>query len=211
MGYSIGQKAKLEGMTFVMTGGRSGEIRRLSEDGPSLERLASWLMEQPEVSHVFSRGRNAVEGVIAGTLAFEAVDLHHSRQPDLAFVLKATNDIDVHGLSGLGLMTPGDVPLGGGMHGGLHPGELNTVLIVAVGASDDGAGVVSDRPAGIIDIAPTVLDLLGLPALETMRGTSLARPAGDAARRHVFVAEKGGFAQSVSVVEQDGRRFILNG
>lgn len=210
MGYSIGQKAKLEDMAFVMTGGRSGEVRSLSDDGPSLERLASWLMEQPEVSHVFSRGRNAVEGVIDGTLAFETVDLHHSRQPDLAFVLKATNDIDVHGLNGLGLMTPGDVPLGGGMHGGLHPAELNTVLIVAVGASD-GAGGVSDRPAGIIDIAPTVLDLLGLPALETMRGTSLARSTGDAAQRNLFVAEKGRFAQTVSVIEQDGRRFILNG
>ncbi len=210
-GYAIGQKARLEDMSFVMTGGRSGEIRSLSDDEASVTRLAAWLMEQPEVSHVFSRGSNGVEGVIPGTLAFDVVDLHHARQPDLAFALRATNDLDLHGLAGLGLMTPGDVPLGGGMHGGLHTGELNTLLIVSAGPGDDGAGVVSDRPAGVIDIAPTVLDLLGLPALETMRGTSLVRAAEDAPQRHVFVAESNGFAQTVSVVEQDGRRFILNG
>ncbi|MHB2169544.1 alkaline phosphatase family protein [Alsobacter sp. R-9] len=208
-GFRIGQKDRLDGMAHVMTGGRQGEIRSLAGDAAAVEKLARWLMEQPEVSHVFSPAANEIEGIVPGTFAFDVVDAHHPRQPDLGYVLRATNGPDQHGLPGVGAMTPGDVPVGGGMHGGLHANELNTVLVVS--HPELAAGLVSDRPCGLIDIAPTILDLLGLPAVSTMRGTSLMTPPRDEANRSTFFVEHRDFTQSVAVVEQDGRRFIVNG
>lgn len=209
-GFAIGQKDRLAGNEFVMTGGRNGEVRLLNADPDRLEAIAAWLMAQPEVSHVFSHGRDAVQGTVPGTFAFEVVDNHHPRQPDLAFVLKAEDKEDAYGLPGEGLMTPGDVPLGGGMHGGLHRGELNTVLVVGVQGLD-ARGVITERPAGLIDIGPTVLDLLGVPAASTMTGVSLARPARSEPVYRTLFAERPGFVQSIEVVDHDGRRFIVRG
>lgn len=209
-GFAVGQKDRLAGNEFVMTGGRNGEVRLLNADPDRLEAIAAWLMEQPEISHVFSRARNDVQGTVVGTFAFDVVDNHHPRQPDLAFVLRALDQEDAYGLPGKGLMTPGDVPLGGGMHGGLHRGELNTVLVLGVPDLDD-HGVVTRRPAGLVDIGPTVLDLLGVPSAPTMTGTSLARPARSEPVVQTLFAERPGFMQSIEVVDHDGRRFIVRG
>ncbi|MFO1146873.1 MAG: alkaline phosphatase family protein [Alsobacter sp.] len=210
-GFAIAEKEVPEGGAIVMTGGRHGEVRLLDPAPGDLGRIAAWLMERPEISHLFSRAQaNGVDGIVPGTLAFDLVDNDHERQPDLGFVLRASDAVDADGLPGMGLMTPGDVPLGGGMHGGLHPGELNTVLVVsAPGAVAQGA--VSARMAGLFDIGPTILDLVGAPRAASMRGTSLAREArGDAAiLRHG--ASAGRFSQEVQLVEQDGRRYILRG
>lgn len=207
-GFFLEEKDGLSGASFAMTGGRSGEIRSL--DGADAGKVARWLMEHPAVGHVFSRGRNEVEGVIPGTLAFETVSADHARQPDLAFVLRAQDSFDSRGLSGLGLMTVCDVPLGGGMHGGLHEKELNTLLVVAA-PGRGAAPTVSNKPAGIIDIAPTVLGLLGLTSPATMQGRNLlAVPEQEPVLRRFSAGERG-FEQTVDVVEHGGRRFILGG
>ncbi|MBA4270229.1 MAG: hypothetical protein C0447_12530, partial [Methylobacterium sp.] len=119
-------------------------------------------------------------------------------------------EADPYGLPGLGAMTPGDVPLGGGMHGGINPHELNTVLILARGDGEE-SGAISQEPAGIIDIAPTVLGLLGVAPAPTMVGRNLARPAHSEAQIQRHAAGTGAFSQTVEIVEQDGRRFILGG
>lgn len=165
-------------------------------------------MQQPAIGHVFSRDRNGVEGEVAGTLSLALMGAGHAeRQPELMFILKSSLDADQYGLPGLGAMTPGDVPLGGGMHGGINPHELNTVLIL--GGND--AETISQEPAGIIDIGPTVLGLLGLAPAASMVGRNLAQPASDEARVARHSAGTGAFAQHLDVVEQDGRRFILGG
>lgn len=209
-GFPIALKDGFADSTFVATGGISGEIRLLQGERDNLARIAHWLMEQPEIGHVFARGRNGVDGEIEGTLAFDLVGKAHARQADLMFVLKSDLSQDRYGLPGLGLMTPGDVPVGGGMHGGLNPHELNTVLVLGLGAEDQ-PGHVATSPAGIIDIAPTILDLLGLPKAATMQGRSLAGAAGEDARKARFSAGRNGFVQHVDIIEQDGRRFILGG
>jgi phosphonoacetate hydrolase len=209
-GFAIALKDSFADATFVATGGISGEIRLLRGERDNLARIAHWLMDQPEIGHVFARGRNEVEGEIEGTLALGLVGKGHARQADLMFVLKSDRSQDRYGLPGLGLMTPGDVPVGGGMHGGLNPHELNTVLVLGLGAEDEPGSILS-MPAGIIDIAPTILDLLGLPKAPSMQGRSLARDAREETQKQRYSAGKNGFIQHVDLVEQDGRRFILGG
>ena len=214
-GFGLSCAKEIGDAALTATGGISGEIRlRDGADRATLTRLATWLMEQPAIGHVFSRARNEVEGQVDGTLSLGLIGAGHERQPELMFILKSALNDDQYGLPGLGAMTPGDVPLGGGMHGGINPHELNTVLIVADGEGKEagqGAGIVSQEPAGIIDITPTVLGLLGLAPAATMVGRNLARPAGEEARISRHSAGIGGFTQRVDIVEQDGRRFILGG
>lgn len=209
--FDIGTAKEIGDTALIATGGISGEIRLRDGDGAATARIAQWLMEQPSVGHVFSRAANEVEGHIAGTLSLRLMGNGHAeRQPDLMFILRSERGADQYGLPGLGAMTPGDVPLGGGMHGGINPHELNTVLIVADGEGRD-AGTVSQEPAGIIDITPTVLGLLGLAPAATMVGRNLMRPAREEARISRHSAGADGFVQHVDIVEQDGRRFILGG
>ncbi|CAN7421018.1 alkaline phosphatase family protein [Phyllobacterium sp. LjRoot231] len=209
-GFDIGTRDELDGAAFVATGGLSGEIRLLHGDRTKLDHLAAWLVEQPEVGHLFSPGRNEIEGHIEGTLSLGLMGNGHDRQPDLMFILRSDLTPDQFGLPGLGIMTPGDVPLGGGMHGGINPHELNTVLIVGTETSE-GRGQHSAAPAGIIDVTPTVLGLLGLPQSATMRGRNLIHAPREEARVKRHSTGFGAFTQHVDIVEQDGRSFILGG
>jgi phosphonoacetate hydrolase len=72
---------------------------------------------------------------------------------------------------------------------------------------------LSDAAAGIIDIAPTVLDLLGCKAPASMRGISLIS-AG--AREQVVVPDvfetgSGAFRQMFSVVRRGHHAFPIHG
>ena len=210
VGFSIGLDASLHGKALVATQGSSGEIRLLSGDLSDLEKIAFWLLDHPDVSHVLSRDKNGVDGIVKGTLSLSAVGQGHARSPDLMYILRSDVSTDRYGLPGVGLLMPGDVAPGGGYHGGINPHELNTVLI----ASHEGsfaAGGINDRPTGIIDIGPTLLDLLGVPKATSMMGASLAHPAqADPAINHL-VARRGTFLQEIVCAEQDGRHYILHG
>ncbi len=58
------------------------------------------------------------------------------------------------------------------MHGGLHPHEMANVLIV--GGAGARAGRCSPLPAGTVDVAPTILTLLGVDGADAMAGRVLA-------------------------------------
>ena len=61
-------------------------------------------------------------------------------------------------------------------HGTLGPRDQRTVLVLA------GAGIrpgAPDLPAGVVDLAPTVLALLGLPPLPDADGRPLAESFAD--------------------------------
>ena len=117
-GFSLSATKEIGEAALTATGGISGEIRlRDPADRATLARIAAWLMEQPAIGHVLSADRNGVEGQVEGTLSLGLMGAGHARQPELMFILKSGLEADPYGLPGLGAMTPGDVPLGGGMHG----------------------------------------------------------------------------------------------
>ena len=96
-------------------------------------------------------------------------------------------------------------PAGGGCHGGLSPFETRNVLAIA-GARVSPA--VSDAAVGNIDIAPTVLDLLGLPGGDQMDGRSLLGDLGRPEVRVIRSEDADGFRTCLSVRESDGRRYL---
>lgn len=112
--------------------------------------LAQWLARQPWCDAVFARGSGLADLGIDGPGA-----------PDLVFTLGASEAADAHGSPGTCLFDA-DLPVGGGIHGGLHPRELANVLVMSGGPFR--RGVICEAPAGLIDVAPTIADLLGLDA-----------------------------------------------
>ncbi|MCJ2094541.1 alkaline phosphatase family protein [Methylobacterium sp. J-072] len=204
-----GVERTLDGARFVMTGGNMGEIRILEGGAARRDAIARWLMAQSFTGMVFTRGGDGIAGEVPGTFSLSLVDLDHARAPDLVFVLRSDDGPDPFGNPGLGLMTECDVPVGGGMHGGLNRYELNTTLILR-GAGLP-AGVIDRRPSGIIDIAPTVLATLGLPPAATMTGRSLLDPAAESEAPRIYETGLGCFRQRLASAERNGSRILLHG
>jgi hypothetical protein len=181
-----------------------GAIRILDGGEHRRDRVAKWLMEHPAIGMLFSPGRNEVEGEVPGTFAFDLVGLGQPRRPALVYVLKSSEEADPYGPPGFEIVM-GGIPQGGGMHGGLNRCELTTVLMVRSSAFE--AGRVDTHPCAIVDIAPTMLDLLGIQWPLTMTGRSLVRQRRPPPVRRLSAAHSA-FHQCVQIAGE-GRTGIL--
>ena len=199
----------LDGASFAMTDGNMGEIRILEGGTARRDAIARWLMEQDFIGMVFSTGRNEIEGEIPGSFALSLVDLDHARAPELVYVLRSDDRLDTFGNPGLGIVTSGDVPVGGGMHGGLNRHELNSVLIAR--GSGFAAGAIDRRACGIIDIAPTALAALGVAAPASMIGHSLLLADTALGAPLVYEAGARAFRQRLVVAEREHSRILMEG
>jgi arylsulfatase A-like enzyme len=164
----------LEGAAITYTGGNMGEIRILEGGAARRDAVAAYLADHPAVGALYAPDRDGVHGVVPGSLSLRLVGLDHARQPDLVYILRSQETADPFGFPGQCHISGSDIPVGGGMHGGLNRFELNTTLIVS--APNLAAGIIDRRPAGIIDIAPTLLDLLDVAPRTPMDGASLCAP-----------------------------------
>jgi arylsulfatase A-like enzyme len=193
----------------AITGGNMGEIRVLDGDLDRRDAIARWLMTRDEIGMVFTASNDPVRGALESTFSTSLVKLDHARGPDLLYILRSSTDADAYGLPGVCLITNGDVPLGGGMHGGLNRHELNTVLILGGAAAGGKVGVKSDI-CGLIDIGPTILDLLGVTPAPTMRGQSLL---AEREKERVTTHEtgSGAFRQRLTVAERGDHLFPVHG
>ena len=105
-----------------------------------------------------------------GTLKHADLCWDHPRTPDIGLVLKSHDSKNEYGMVGYTLQNS-DYPVNGGLHGGLHPIELNNWL--AVGGNAFKIKYVSSLPAGIVDVFPTTLTLLGLSVPAYIQGRTL--------------------------------------
>jgi phosphonoacetate hydrolase len=135
--------------TFVYASARAARMEK---------ELIRWLKDQPWFGAAFARDGTA------GTATIESLGLGHQSQPDLIFTLRHSDGVDALGIPGTGCYDA-DLLIGAGVHGGLHPRELANVLILSGSAIR--SGVTISGPAGLLDLAPTILALLGLQTGET--------------------------------------------
>lgn len=134
-------------------------IRR--RDNGLARAVVDWLAEQPWCGALFSNGPDETAGAIAGTHNRALLGLDSNRTADLLFTLAHDDAPGDGGWPGGGLHDS-NLPPSGGNHGGLHPREMNNMLLAAGAAFR--TGFASPCSAGIVDVMPTVLHLLGLPA-----------------------------------------------
>lgn len=192
-----------ENTDILMTGGNMGELRPTSPDPGLLADLGRWLMGRDEIGMVF-----ADPDLVTGALPRSAVHQFHARSAELLFVMRSDRTPGPGGIPGIGVYT-GGVPLGGGMHGGLNPYEMKTVLSFSVPGGR--RKVVDDTPASLIDIAPTVLNLLGMTIKCDGRVLPVLEPENEAAEVETLVAGAGGFQQQLVRANIAGRDYLIEG
>ena len=132
-----------------------------------VDRLATWLAEQPWAGALV--GRHPDAGAL-GLLPGDAAGVAGLRAPDIAMSLQWDSEPGANGFAGRSYAT-GGVP-GQGTHGSGSPHDLRSVLIAA--GPSFRRGVASDLPSGAVDLAPTVLALLGLATEAPFDGRVLA-------------------------------------
>jgi arylsulfatase A-like enzyme len=136
----------------------SGSIHVRNHDPQLTRKIVAWMQEQPWCGPLFTRGKNAIEGVVPGTLARSLVLNEHPRAGDIVYVMRADEEQDEHGITG-GCYDDSGLALGGGTHGGLSRHELRNVCVACGPAFHEGKE--SSMASGTVDLLPTILHLLG--------------------------------------------------
>lgn len=178
--------------------GNSGGITIPGGDARRVAEVAEWLTRQDWIGSVFTAdSADMPQGALPRSLLLA----DHPRAAPVLFTLRTSPDASQHGLPGSTLYD-GNLPVGGGTHGGLSAVELHTVLLLA--GAPIHAGRLSDWPAGLPDIAPTVLALLGLEGGAAMDGRVLAEALHDGAdpalppASETWEAAEGAYAQRLT-------------
>jgi hypothetical protein len=152
---------------------------------------------------------------VAGTFALELIHAADTeRGPDLVVTFPWTSAANGHGVPGTDLAcVSGGATLHASDHGSMSPWNVRNTLI-AWGAGLK-RGVSVGAPAGNVDVAPTVLALLGLDQPDGLDGRVLAEAlAGGpdarqvAVERQVQTAEAGAYRAVLQVSVVEGRRYV---
>ncbi len=172
-GFPPGEEAG--GVTVAPNGG-SALFYVHRSDAATANRLAVWLMSQTWCGAVAaSDAVGTIEGVLPASLA----GIEGQRAPDIAMSFRGDSRVNAAGYAGYVYSSGGAPELG--QHGSMSRHEMRNVLF-AKGSSFK-RGVRVESPSGNIDLAPTILRLLGIGGGEAMDGRVLheALAGGEAA------------------------------
>lgn len=180
-------------------------------DPVTVERLAIWLSKQSWCGAMLAAER---VGVVPGTLPASIGNIDGRRSPDLTMSFAWSSAPNDAGFPGQTVSSGGQV--GVGTHGGMSRHELRNTLI-ARGPSFLRSTVI-DTPTGNIDVAPTILHILGLPGGEDMGGRVLHEAldgGGDLSESEcssvTHAAELGDYRQEVTVTTVRGSEYLDEG
>ncbi len=180
-------------------------------DPATVERLATWLAGQPWCGAMLAAER---VGIVPGTLPASVGNIDGRRSPDLTMSFAWSSAPNDAGFPGQTVSSGGPVRVG--THGGMSRHELRNTLI-ARGPSFLRSTVI-DTPTGNIDIAPTILHILGLPGGDDMDGRVLHEAldsGGDVSeiecRSVTHAAELGDYRQEVIVTTVRGSDYLDEG
>ena len=190
---------------IALTRGSMGELRSLDGDPGLCAAACDWLMNRADIGLIFARD-DLVES-LPGTLPQSLVMHGHTRDPEIYFLMRASDEPDKWGLPGQCAFIA-EVELGGGIHGGLNRYELATTLIVQ---TPDGRRGTDASPVGLVDIAPTIARLLGIPMSAAGVPLPLFEPRAAPHEIEVTRASHAGYSQELRRNLIDGRAYIDHG
>ncbi len=145
-------------------------------------------------------------------LPLNAIGVDGDLAPDILFSHDWSDAPNAHGYAGSAWSGP---TAKAATHGSISPWDVRNSL-VAAGPSFK-RGLVSDLPAGNIDIAPTLTHTLGLPAPDDLDGRILAEaleggpePSAVTVERSTLSAalDSGRFSQSVQLSKVGRTRYV---
>jgi arylsulfatase A-like enzyme len=152
------------GDVMVVGVGGSVLLYVINREEAVVRRLVDFLQTTDWAGVIFSQ--LPVEGTFPfGSVGYQATN----DAPDLIVSLRWSAETNTYGAPGL--MTTMDGTSGKGSHASLSRFDMNNTL-VAYGP-DFKRGFIDDMPSGNVDVAPTILWLLGVKAPATMDGRVL--------------------------------------
>ena len=145
--------------------GGSAMFYVVDRDEAVIRRLVEFLQTTDFAGVVFSRKP------LEGTFPLESVGYSGANKtaPDVIVSLRWTADRNDYGAPGF--VTSSGGTRGKGTHGSLSRYDMNNTLVAA--GPDIKKGLLNDVPSGNIDLAPTVLWLLGVEPVNPMDGRVL--------------------------------------
>lgn len=137
---------------------------RGAPDVSRLNAIVAALQQRSEVGAIFTRPgpKGGSEGIVPGTLSFDVARWNHRRSGDILVSANWTDAVNKAGYKG----TTAQGGVAG--HGTSSLYDIHNTLIAS--GPDFRERTVSTIPTGNVDLAPTLLHLLGLPAAPTMTG-----------------------------------------
>lgn len=158
--------------------GATGSIHVRHRDAALTHKVTQWLQEQPWCGAIFTAGKNAVEGIVPGTLAQALVCNDHPRTGDIVYTMRTDEERDAYGVVGRGY-DDSNIEVGMGTHGGLSSHELRNICVAYGPAFRQ--HTASTLASGTIDLMPTLLHLLHYPIPATAQGRVLGEILAQAA------------------------------
>jgi predicted AlkP superfamily pyrophosphatase or phosphodiesterase len=143
-----------------------GAIHLRRSDPARVAAIVTALQRRPEVGAIFTRAgpRGGSEGIVPGTLSFDVARWNHpTRAGDILVSANWVSEKNDAGVAGK--TTAGGVVAG---HGTSSPYDIHSTLIAA--GPDFREHAISEVPTASVDLAPTLLEVLGLPIPPTMTG-----------------------------------------
>jgi Type I phosphodiesterase / nucleotide pyrophosphatase len=207
--------ALADGEIVLAPNGGSLYISVPSGDRALLERivaaLAAWEHGGPVLSKPIRAIPDAGEGApLDGTLPLEAVGIAGDLSPDIVCALAWDDTVNEFGLAGRSAGLDNGIVAS---HGGISSWEITNTLVLS------GAGLKSGLehrvPAGNVDLAPTLAELLGVGALPEADGRVLAEalvggpdPSEVAVTRMTLTADLGSKRQGIRLSTVGTSRYL---
>ena len=132
-----------------------------------IETLIDYLIQQPWCGNLLTSSKF---GAIKGTVDLGIVGLEGERSPDLVMSFRWENLMNEFSVPGVAYNAGG--VKGNGLHGSMGFSEQHCTLIGF--GPDFHEGIEVETPSGNIDVAPTVLDLIGINDTPKMDGRVLS-------------------------------------
>jgi arylsulfatase A-like enzyme len=155
-----------DGDVMVVGNGGSALLYVTGHDQSLIAKLVHCLQTQPFCGVVFTQQQ------VEGAFRLHDVRIDSPEPPDIVLSMRWKPDKSTNGTPGLIYSDYGDYGPGGGMHGTLSPFDMHNTCIAA--GPDFRKGAQDDLPTGNLDIAPTILWILGIEPEHKLSGRVLA-------------------------------------
>ena len=158
------QQPPTNGDVMVVGNGGTALLYVVGHDPKLIHRMVDVLQVQDFAGVIFTREP------MEGTFTLDQVRINTHDAPDIAVSMRWTKDKNDAGI-------PGTVPCESwltasqGIHSSLSPFDMHNILIAA--GPDFKKGMVDHLPSGNVDLAPTILHILGVAAPQHMDGRVL--------------------------------------
>ncbi len=197
----------------VLVAPNGGSVLFYTRDQSTSSRLAAHLMAQPWCGALLA---SEAAGEIEGALPMSLTGGDGPRSPEVAMSFAWDSETNAAGYDGFVYSTGGASGLG--QHGSMSKHEMNNVLLARGPSFRQQTRVIS--PTGNVDIAPTVLNLLGLSVPDDMDGRVIVEVLGEGQgsvewRKKIHTSEvriEGGlYRQEVTLSSVGGTAYVDSG